>query len=57
MLGEILQTLKSHKGEELDEVPNKVPNKLKVEFPDISDSTWNVYIILPKIRPVVSLLS
>ena len=30
----------------LDKVPNKVPNKLKKEFPDISDATWDVYRIL-----------
>ena len=47
MLGEIYKTLKAHQGAPLQkQVPNKVPNKLKKEFPDISDATWDVYIAL-----------
>ena len=37
----------AHQGAPLQkQVPNKVPNKLKKEFPDISDATWDVYRIL-----------
>ena len=47
MLNEIYKTLKAHQGAPLQkQVPNKVPNKLKKEFPDISDATWDVYRIL-----------
>lgn len=53
MLGEILQTLRNHQGEALCEVPNKVPNKLKAEFPGISENTWSVYALL-KMRKKIS---
>lgn len=45
MLHEILETLKTHQGEEKvpNKVPNKIPNKLKVEFPYIADAAWQVY--------------
>ncbi len=47
MLGEIYKTLKSHQGEPLKEkVPNKVPNKLIKEFPEITAATWDVYLAL-----------
>ena len=47
MLNEIYKTLKSHQGAPLQgKVPNKVPNKLKKEFPNISDVTWDVYMAL-----------
>ena len=47
MLNEIYKTLKSHQGEPLhDEVPNKVPNKFRDEFPDITNSTWDVLMFL-----------
>jgi len=49
MLGEIYQTLKAHQGEPLpnkvqDKVPKKVPNKLKIMYPDLSDSIWAVFM-------------
>ena len=51
MLNEIYKTLKSHQGAPLQEkvpnkVPNKVPDKLKKEFLNISDATWDVYMVL-----------
>jgi Fic family protein len=55
MLNEIYKTLKSHQGEPLydklhdkvpNKIPNKVPNKLRNEFPDITDSTWDVFMLL-----------
>ena len=55
MLNEIYKTLKSHQGEPLNDklhgkvpnkVPNKVPDKLRNEFPDITDSTWDVLMLL-----------
>ena len=55
MLNEIYKTLKSHQGEPLhdklhgkvpNKVPNKVPDKLRNEFPDITDSTWDVLMLL-----------
>ena len=50
MLGEILKTLKAHKGEPIqaipNKVPNKVPNKLLKAFPEISAMTWSVYNLL-----------
>lgn len=39
--------------EALCEVPNKVPNKLKAEFPGISENTWSVYALL-KMRKKIS---
>ncbi len=47
MLNEILNTIKRHKGncskcKVPNKVPNKIPNKLLNDFPDFSDSTWNV---------------
>lgn len=52
MLGEILKTLKAHRGEPIAKVPNKVPdkipNKLQKAFPDITSATWNVYVELRK---------
>ena len=46
MLSEILETLKSHQGEELNRVHDKVHHKFhdKVhgKYPDITDSAWNV---------------
>lgn len=41
MLDEILKTLKAHQGVEI--VPNKVPNKLKISYPDVPDKAWEVY--------------
>ena len=29
-----------------NKIPNKVPNKLRDEFPDITDSTWDVLMLL-----------
>lgn len=29
-----------------NKIPNKVPNKLRDEFPDITDSTWDVFMLL-----------
>ena len=50
MLKEIQNTLRTHKGEELAEVPdkdpNKVPNKLRSRYPDISETAWQVYALL-----------
>ena len=55
MLNKIYKTLKSHQGEPLhdklhgkvpNKVPNKVPDKLRNEFPDITDSTWDVLMLL-----------
>lgn len=53
MLNEIYETLKSHQGEPLpdklhDNIPNKVPNKLKQQYPGLSDAVWNVYLELKK---------
>lgn len=52
MLGEILKTLKSHQGEELrsvpNKIPNKVPNKIKTRHPEITEGAWNVYAVLLK---------
>lgn len=47
MLNEILNTIKRHKGncskcKFPNKIPNKIPNKLLNDFPDFSDSTWNV---------------
>ena len=48
MLGEILKTLETHKGEPIqtipNKVPNKVPNKLREAFPEIWGGAWDVYI-------------
>ena len=49
MLNEIYKTLKSHQGEPLpdklhDNIPNKVPNKLKQQYPGLSDAVWDVYL-------------
>ena len=38
MLSEILETLKNHQGEELNDVHDKVHDK----YPDVSDSAWKV---------------
>lgn len=46
MLGEILKTLEAHRGDLIQSVPNKVPNKLLASFPEISVMTWNVYYLL-----------
>ena len=46
MLGEIQATLEKHKGEPLQEVPNKVPNKLQEAFPQIPDAAWGIYDML-----------
>lgn len=46
MLGEILKTLEAHKGNLIQVVPNKVPNKLLEAFPEIQAMTWNVYNML-----------
>ena len=50
MLGEIQKTLETHRGEPLQEVPNKlhnkVPNKLREAFPLLSDATWDIYGML-----------
>ena len=55
MLNEIYKTLKSHQGEPLHDklhdkipnnTPNKVPNKLRNEFPGITDTTWDVLMLL-----------
>ena len=50
MLGEILKTLETHRGDSLqivpDKVPNKVPNKLLEAFPEIPVMTWAVYNLL-----------
>lgn len=52
MMQEIYKTLKAHQGEPLPDklmgsVPNKVPkivpNKLRMQHPEISDSCWDVY--------------
>lgn len=45
MLREILETLRTHQGEEKipNKVPNKIPNKLKMEFPYIAAAAWQVY--------------
>lgn len=45
MLREILETLRTHQGEEKvpNKIPNKVPNKQKMEFPYIADAAWQVY--------------
>ena len=42
MLSEILETLKNHQGEELNEVHDKILDKVHDKYPDVSDSTWNV---------------
>lgn len=46
MLSEILETLKSHQGEELnrvhDKVHDKVQDKVHDKYPNITDSAWNV---------------
>lgn len=46
MLGEILKTLEAHRGDLIQSVPNKGPNKLLASFPEISVKTWNVYDLL-----------
>ena len=47
MLNEIYKTVKEHQGEPLsDKVPNKVPNKLRLQYPGLSDATWEVYLEL-----------
>lgn len=50
MLGEIQNTLETHKGKPLQKVPNKipnkVPNKLHKAFPDLPDMAWNIYALL-----------
>ena len=54
MLGEILKTLESHKGEPIrkvpnkipNKIPNKVPNKLHEAFPELQDMVWRVYTML-----------
>ena len=55
MLNEIYKTLKAHQGEPLQDklqdkvpnnIPNKVPNKLRNKFPDITDTTWDVFMQL-----------
>ncbi len=46
MLGEIQKTLKTHKGNLLHEVPNKVPNKLRRAFPNLPCVAWNIYALL-----------
>lgn len=51
MLGEILKTLETLKGETiqsvpnkvLNKVPNKVPNKLRNAFPEIPEGAWEIY--------------
>ncbi|MBR4689875.1 MAG: Fic family protein [Bacteroidales bacterium] len=40
MLEEILKTLKEHQGKPL---PEKVPNKIKKEHPEFSETTWNIF--------------
>lgn len=42
MLSEILETLKSHQGEELYRVYDKVHDKVHDKYPNITDSAWNV---------------
>ncbi|MDO4957377.1 MAG: Fic family protein [Bacteroidales bacterium] len=44
MLGEILNTLKAHQGEEL----KKVPNKVRTLYPGIADGAWDVLAYLKK---------
>lgn len=48
MLREILNSLKSHQGETLagvpNKLPNKVPNKLSLSYPEISATAWDVYL-------------
>lgn len=46
MLGEILNTLEVHKGNQIIETDNKVPDKTFKAFPEIQDSTWNIYMLL-----------
>ena len=43
MLNEIYKTLKEHQGEPL---PDKVPNKLRLQYPGLSDAAWDVYLEL-----------
>ena len=43
MLNEILNALKKYQGEPLmADVPDKVPDKLKLLHPEFSDTTWDV---------------
>ena len=43
MLNEILNALKKYQGEQLmAEVPDKVPDKLKLLHPEFSGTTWNI---------------
>ena len=46
MLEEILNTLEAHKGNQIIETDNKVPDKTFKAFPEIQDSTWNIYMLL-----------
>ncbi len=43
MLNEIFHTLKEHQGEPL---PDKVPNKLRNKYPELSDAAWDVYTLI-----------
>ena len=46
MLKCLLDAMEHYEDTEEVEVPNKVPNKLKKEFPNISDATWDVFMAL-----------
>ena len=42
MLSEILETLKNHQGEELNDVHDTVHDKVHDKYPEVSDSAWKV---------------
>ena len=42
MLSEILETLKNHQGEDLNDVHDKFHDKVRDKYPDVSDSAWKV---------------
>lgn len=44
MLGEIQKTLEAHKREPIKKVPNKIPNKLLLAFPEMQSMAWSVYL-------------
>ena len=50
-------TLKSHQGEPIvkkgEEVPNKIPNKWKEQYPEIPIQAWNVLDMI-RMNPTIS---